>query len=215
MKRRDKVCVTCGTAFVMYGAGNKEYCNPSCRTSKFRRMPLSKVSCERCKTVFMPTRITRGGKQRFCSGRCCREAYKAKRRSQPKLPRKVIPRSAIPPVIYSKSTRECRKCSARFEAFSYENRVFCSRRCSKSYYNKVRSRHKTDGKTLGLFEANGCAICGYTRRVDRAHILPARDGWPAVPWNLIPLCPNHHTAYDDGKLTQSELDALGIGWLAA
>lgn len=177
-------------------------------------MPVVEVSCEQCKAKFMPMRIAHGGLQRFCSAKCCRVGYKAKR---PKRPRVVMPRKvAQKELSYHKiENRTCDKCSVEFQVMAYQNNRFCSKRCAKSYYNSVRFKAKLDRRTGNLFNGGGCEICGYDRRVDRAHILPAKSGWKLAPWNVLRLCPNHHTAFDDGKLTMDELCRLGIGWLAA
>ena len=47
----------------------------------------------------------------------------------------------------------------------------------------------------------GCCICSDTRYVELAHIIPAAAGGSVT----VPLCPNHHKAYDEGLLRQDEL----------
>jgi len=58
-----------------------------------------------------------------------------------------------------------------------------------------------------------CLICGYTRAVDRAHIIPKsilRDIKQFKEYvgfdneNIIILCKNHHFLFDKGELTNKE-----------
>jgi HNH endonuclease len=49
-----------------------------------------------------------------------------------------------------------------------------------------------------------CEICGFSRLIERAHIVPARFGGPKIPDNILRLCPNHHTLYDRNLLTHEE-----------
>lgn len=49
-----------------------------------------------------------------------------------------------------------------------------------------------------------CLICGFDRFIDMAHIIPACKGGSLDFNNLIPLCPNHHHAFDHQKLTKEE-----------
>ena len=52
--------------------------------------------------------------------------------------------------------------------------------------------------------AQGCLICGTTRAVQMAHVLPRTTGYSIT----VELCANHHWAYDSGQLTQAELATL-------
>ena len=53
-----------------------------------------------------------------------------------------------------------------------------------------------------------CLVCGETRGVQRAHIIPRRHGGV----DCMPLCPNHHWNYDHGLLTQDE-QKLVFDWI--
>lgn len=52
-----------------------------------------------------------------------------------------------------------------------------------------------------------CAVCGYSRHVDAAHLVPVRDfaadallSEINAPTNLALLCPNHHWEHDHGGI---------------
>lgn len=56
--------------------------------------------------------------------------------------------------------------------------------------------------------AGVCEICGFNRVVEQAHIVPARFNGPKVGFNLLSLCPNHHTLFDRDMLTHEEFSAI-------
>jgi hypothetical protein len=53
-------------------------------------------------------------------------------------------------------------------------------------------------------EYGGCEICGHCVSLDLAHIHAGRHGGKLVKENTLLLCPNHHRAFDAGKLTRDE-----------
>lgn len=53
-----------------------------------------------------------------------------------------------------------------------------------------------------------CLICGWSRCIDAAHIIPAHQGGTMDENNLIPLCPNHHRLFDKKKLRLNEARKL-------
>lgn len=67
-----------------------------------------------------------------------------------------------------------------------------------------------------------CLICGRAEEVQRAHIIPQHlfqalpSSFPndISPWlaeeghNVIPLCKNHHTKFDNFRLTYDELQPI-------
>lgn len=53
-----------------------------------------------------------------------------------------------------------------------------------------------------------CVICGEHRITHECHILPAADGGPYHPDNLVILCPLHHHLFDHHRLTESEWEVL-------
>ena len=55
-----------------------------------------------------------------------------------------------------------------------------------------------------------CIVCGETRGIQAAHIVPRRHGGTEV----MPLCPNHHWNYDHGLLYEDEEKAI-FKWVQA
>jgi ArsR family metal-binding transcriptional regulator len=53
-----------------------------------------------------------------------------------------------------------------------------------------------------------CAVCGESRCVELAHIRPVSMGGSSQIHNLMPLCPNHHYLFDNGKLTTQEYNEI-------
>lgn len=71
-------------------------------------------------------------------------------------------------------------------------------------YTAMRAAAAERQNMTNAFRAQGCLICGETRGVQRAHVMPQMIGGTEV----IPLCPSHHWAYDHGELTANEMIAL-------
>ena len=49
-------------------------------------------------------------------------------------------------------------------------------------------------------KTGGCVLCG-NPYVDAAHLLP-KSVWPEYyteEWNIVPLCREHHTRYDNSR----------------
>src|SRR5690606_18529393 len=58
-------------------------------------------------------------------------------------------------------------------------------------------------------ESNGkCGRCGSGHRLDNAHINPWSESFSHHPHNLIRLCTNCHTKYDDGIISKEEIVKL-------
>lgn len=51
---------------------------------------------------------------------------------------------------------------------------------------------------------NACCVCGHSRRVERAHLVPRHAGGART----APLCPNCHQAFDYGQMSPHELKRL-------
>lgn len=51
---------------------------------------------------------------------------------------------------------------------------------------------------------DGCFVCGFSKYVELAHIKPRSVGGAL----RIPLCPNHHKAFDEGFMTKREIESL-------
>lgn len=88
--------------------------------------------------------------------------------------------------------------------------IFCSQMCSAhwrsnnpmgkriSNYNNFGKKRRE--KLYGKF----CVICGFDRCVEYAHIISVKRGGTIHPDNIVCLCPNHHTLYDNDLLTDEE-----------
>jgi hypothetical protein len=53
-----------------------------------------------------------------------------------------------------------------------------------------------------------CEVCGFSRVIEKAHIVPARFGGSTASYNMLELCPNHHTLFDRNELTHGEFQAI-------
>lgn len=79
-----------------------------------------------------------------------------------------------------------------------------------SAINRRRYRLRVTGVSRGAIKrrvltGSACVVCGWSRCIDVAHIIPAKDGGTMDVSNLMPLCPNHHHLYDYGGLTVDEV----------
>ena len=54
------------------------------------------------------------------------------------------------------------------------------------------------------FADSSCEVCGDTRVLNIAHIIPRADNGPDEEWNLMRLCADHHYLFDLGLLTETE-----------
>lgn len=79
---------------------------------------------------------------------------------------------------------------------------------SKSWWNAAIGVRKRARKAfLDSGKPRCCAVCGYSRHIEVAHIKPVsefNDSTPIQeinkPSNLIALCPTHHWEFDNGYL---------------
>jgi len=53
-----------------------------------------------------------------------------------------------------------------------------------------------------------CEICGHSRAVNVAHIVPRSRGGTSHHGNLLFLCANHHYLFDNHRLTLEEFDRI-------
>lgn len=90
---------------------------------------------------------------------------------------------------------------------------------------KMSSRFKDKKKALNprlkskqriVTDETECFLCGESRSLQKAHILPATifkgmeyegEGLPHIH-DIMMLCPNHHWAYDHYQLIESELEKM-------
>lgn len=86
------------------------------------------------------------------------------------------------------------------------NMVTCSRTCQ---YIAVANQLKKDSSVpkarVLRRDRAACCICGFDVLVEVHHIKPRRENGPDEEWNLITLCPNHHTMADRKLISREEL----------
>lgn len=83
-------------------------------------------------------------------------------------------------------------------------------------YNNLRQRSRSIARKAGLL--SGCEICGYSYRVEVAHIIPLASFSDQTTVkeatevnNFFILCPNHHHEFDDGHISKNYIMALRPG----
>jgi hypothetical protein len=113
-------------------------------------------------------------------------------------------------------TRSCSRCGADVtrapSAFKGKsNVVFCDRACRGRYYARLAKRPRfrsSIGDHHREVYGDACSLCGWSRCVEYCHIIPAKDGGTIHPDNIVVLCPNHHTLFDRGLLSEDETQQL-------
>lgn len=55
---------------------------------------------------------------------------------------------------------------------------------------------------------NFCELCGFTRAIELAHIIPRSKGGQHRISNYLSLCPNCHFLFDQDKLTKEETEKI-------
>ena len=58
------------------------------------------------------------------------------------------------------------------------------------------------------FAESACEVCGDTRVLNIAHIIPRHADGPDKEWNLMRLCADHHYLFDSALLTEQEWNSL-------
>ena len=53
-----------------------------------------------------------------------------------------------------------------------------------------------------------CNICKEDRAIEFCHVIPVVDGGDSSVYNLLVLCPTHHTIFDYKKLSDVEYDMI-------
>jgi hypothetical protein len=87
--------------------------------------------------------------------------------------------------------------------------VGCSLPTVYSHLNRRQYRFRQKGTSRATVVKDflrdaACVVCGWTRCLDAAHIIPASKGGTMEILNLVPLCPNHHRLFDTERLTADE-----------
>ncbi len=113
--------------------------------------------------------------------------------------------------IHNKS-KTCRRCKISKEQSKADNFTLGDKRYDKlasSRYGYIRYRARMMGKVLDF---KSCRNCGYDKHFEVCHIKSVSDFTDSTliseinnPDNLIPLCPNCHWEFDNGKLQVSSI----------
>lgn len=75
------------------------------------------------------------------------------------------------------------------------------------YLWEDKPKRKTISTTAwAIKKKRGCIVCGIKSPLVKAHIKAHSKGGS----DIEAMCPNHHVAYDGGKLTDVQLKKLGI-----
>jgi hypothetical protein len=72
------------------------------------------------------------------------------------------------------------------------------------------SRTRTFRVKDGICPSKGCQVCGENRAINFCHIIAREEGGADSDENLIPLCPNHHYLFDEGRLSKVEFDKIDL-----
>lgn len=146
----------------------------------------------------------------FCGGSCKSKKYKVIKnfnvfcsnqcKSFNQWKRKVV------------TCKFCNKLSFKMiRNLSQEN--FCDVYCRRKWNIKTSSSIKPYGNRnsrryrLEIF-GNACVICGFSRRVEFAHIIPASEGGTMHEDNILVLCVNHHRLFDNNLLFPEEYQII-------
>lgn len=80
----------------------------------------------------------------------------------------------------------------------------------REYYVKLYAPRSSEGRKARIKKEldDKCAICGFERALDIAHIVPAANNGPLDSWNCLQLCPNHHRLFDNNALTEDEFSKI-------
>jgi hypothetical protein len=163
-------------------------------------MFISDNPCGKCGGPIIVRTRPRAESSRFCS-RKCRHATETK--TKVKISR---------PCVWC--AKPVHRVAARMTQRGSLN-AYCDAKCvawSRSYKaalvatrKTVRRRTKEDSARLAAIFGGACAVCGFSRFLNYAHVEPKRTGGKATVDNIIPLCPNHHALFDRSELEPDEL----------
>lgn len=163
-------------------------------------MFISDNPCGKCGEPIAVKSRQRAESARFCS-RVCRDASATK--TKVKISR---PCAWCASPVFRVASRMTQRGSVN---------AYCNQTCvawSRSYKaalvakrKTVRRRTKEDSARLAAIFGSSCAVCGFSRFLNYAHVEPKRLGGKATIDNIVPLCPNHHALFDRGELEPEEL----------
>jgi hypothetical protein len=173
---RDRACRNCGKVETVRKDNTATQCK-SCASSAAGAVTALKRKSEAhrapCRNCAEPVKSSRA---KFCSVKCKSDA--------------------------SRTTRECKHCSAQFSVLrsalkSNASGNFCSRPCYERYLcngERVTGRGSQWSKIRAEVIAGFpfCAVCGTTKSLQVHHIIPFRLTRDNSKANLVPLCTKHH-----------------------
>lgn len=118
----------------------------------------------------------------------------------------------------------CRNCAKPFSRSvalytkPKSNIKYCSRKCfytgrdrshvTRRMWQGFKSSERQISRAHKPLYGTQCLICGYSRFVEYAHIIPVKNRGTVSLTNIIPLCANHHRLIDRNRLEGSELSSL-------
>ena len=201
-----KNCAQCGKQFSNEVRSGKKferalYCSKPCMyRHKYESTSSSDKICEwcGCKMVRKPG-VSKGvwEKWRFCNAEC-KNLFRKK-----------------------KNNRTCVICKQPTATKGDRVEKYCED-CKTS--GKVASWIPKQ-KSLGSFSRirmaemfnypKTCEVCGFDRVLEWAHIVPKASGGTSERWNILVLCPNHHTLFDSFGLNKAEYGIIYRQLLAA
>ena len=99
--------------------------------------------------------------------------------------------------------KKCESCSTEYEVIlsQKDHSRFCSQSCRtntvKPWKQIVNNSPQNKSRWRRMKLTGRCEICGYSKHIERAHIVARASGGPDYMDNCLELCPNHHFEYDN------------------
>jgi hypothetical protein len=191
-KKKDLICKQCGNSFRAYVYNDRYFCSTECysrwretpandwRKPGMHRKELRVVICAACNSEFR----TKRKYQRYCSRACFLKSPAGRTSRFRKDGRWAIEHD------------RCVRCGLTKNL--HNKNGLC---CVCSALLRERQKRGSIGKS--------CSICGETRGVERAHIVPRKLGGDLSEMNILFLCATHHRSFDSSELYNSEFAKIG------
>lgn len=175
-----------------------------------------KLICNTCQTVFEKNQYEiKPNKSYYCSRKCnLVNANRIKYKDHKKTITNCVNCNCV---IDNRSKKKlCLLCYTNITRTKLENQTLGyiktkhnKRNFSRWYSSEIRNFNREWNKSLLNLP---CQVCGYSRKIHLAHIKPICS-YPDTTLlkeinsedNNLVLCPNHHSEFDDGFLTLSEI----------
>lgn len=156
-----------------------------------------KVDCKTCGEEFdkLPSQVKRSPNH-FCSRTCANKHNN-------KVPKRKLTNNCVKcGTLIRSNVKHCSTCWDPTPPDCTLDEAIYRNGHRSSAYALVRTRARSIAKKLGW---NSCAICGYDKHIEIAHIKAINEFPPDTfiseinsEDNLMPLCPNHHWEVDHG-----------------